>query len=398
MAVFRSFYEFDLRVLNFWAVQDASYNARLVRNADVTILGTTHSDVYAYDWDVSRFETHTTAWLGGGMKDRLDGSIARGRVETIADMLKAPGNVLLDYWYITGLDLDARALVRVGNTSSRADDRNLLARMFDGDDIFQMSRGDDHMKGFAGDDLMRGGPGDDTLLGGSGDDRVLGQAGNDQLHLDDGNDRLDGGSGWDWVTATDGRRMTVDLAITGPQRTGYGRDVLRGIENVAGDSGNDRLKGTDRANELDGNGGNDRLLGRVGNDTLRGGDGDDVLIGGKGRDLLTGGEGADLFVFRTGHTASTAGRADVIAGFEQGIDRIDLRGIDASASAARNNAFTFGGEADRLSVAEGMLVFRKVDKGDSHTLILLNTDADPQVNAIIRLTGLYDLTEADFLL
>lgn len=60
--------------------------------------------------------------------------------------------------------------------------------------------------------------------------------------------------------------------------------------------------------------------GGAGNDTVSGGTGHDTLIGGAGNDWLVGDGGMDVFVFRAGF-----GR-DVIARFDQGMDRLDFSG------------------------------------------------------------------------
>ena len=77
------------------------------------------------------------------------------------------------------------------------------------------------------------------------------------------------------------------------------------------------------------------LNGGAGNDTLRAGaagadlvdfeGGNDRLVGGAGDDLFFGGAGRDLFVFGATWTSVT-GFQDVIADFENGLDKIDLRG------------------------------------------------------------------------
>lgn len=105
------------------------------------------------------------------------------------------------------------------------------------------------------------------------------------------------------------------------------RDAGLGNDTVFGGSGNDSVEGGADA---------DRLLGNAGADTLDGGDQDDRLIGGAGDDLLTGGLGADLFVYRQ----LSLGK-DVIADFEDGIDRIDLRG-----SGLDMDLLVFGSAAD----------------------------------------------------
>ena len=63
---------------------------------------------------------------------------------------------------------------------------------------------------------------------------------------------------------------------------------------------------------------NDLLSGGAGADRLFGLDGDDILRDGAGTDTLTGGAGADLYVL------DADGETDIIAGFEPGLDRIDL--------------------------------------------------------------------------
>ena len=130
---------------------------------------------------------------------------------------------------------------------------------------------------------------------------------------------MDGGSGTDTVDfgAADGK-VVVRLAdgtgagtarqyqeISG-QTTDLGTDTLRSIENVAGTSFNDDIRGNSSANTLDGRIGNDLLDGRGGNDVLRGGAGIDTLIGGAGSDSLTGGAGVDTFKYAAASESAAA--------------------------------------------------------------------------------------------
>ena len=62
----------------------------------------------------------------------------------------------------------------------------------------------------------------------------------------------------------------------------------------------------------------DRLMGSAMADTLDGGAGDDFIHDGAGADTLRGGAGADVFVF------ARDGAVDVIADFQDGLDRIDV--------------------------------------------------------------------------
>ena len=83
---------------------------------------------------------------------------------------------------------------------------------------------------------------------------------------------------------------------------GVGMDVM-GTERVMADdtttpptlyaSGNDKLKGTDAAENINGLSGDDTLYGMGGDDTLDGGADNDLLVGGADADTLKGGDGED---------------------------------------------------------------------------------------------------------
>ena len=60
-----------------------------------------------------------------------------------------------------------------------------------------------------------------------------------------------------------------------------------------GGTGDDTLRGAQRADILFGDAGDDRLFGEQGNDALSGGAGDDHLFAGSDEDLLIGGSGRD---------------------------------------------------------------------------------------------------------
>ncbi|WP_304611094.1 CAP domain-containing protein [Microvirga sp. ACRRW] len=101
------------------------------------------------------------------------------------------------------------------------------------------------------------------------------------------------------------------------------------VKVITGTTGANTLIGTSRVDLIKGNAGNDKLYGRTGNDTLRGDSGNDRLYGEAGRDTLDGGTGndtlsggADADVFRF---SGNWGK-DKISGFQNGLDRIDLRG------------------------------------------------------------------------
>ena len=182
---------------------------------------------------------------------------------------------------------------------------------------------------------------------------------------------------------------------------GDDRDVvngLGGIDTIYGNGGNDVLSGGKGKDMLDGGDGRDRLFGGTKADRLFGGDGNDYLNGGKGRDRMTGGDGADIFDFNT-INETRATRPDVITDFEQGVDRIDLRSIDASVLVDGHNSFEFIGwqsfGESRNGAVRAMQV--QIDGEASYTLIMIDNDNDVEAEAAIRLMGSYTLTADDFI-
>ena len=174
------------------------------------------------------------------------------------------------------------------------------------------------------------------------------------------------------------------------------------MENVTSGAGDDILKGNGASNTLTGNNGDDRLTGLGGDDTLRGGLGDDILNGGGGKDILLGGAGADTFVFtNTSHSSATISRADIIRGFTDGVDKIDLSAIDASTVLAGNNAFTFDGTTPIGASQQGDIYYKQFDKTgtiNDYTMLFVDTDNDRGREMSIKLTGLIDLSADDFIL
>lgn len=167
---------------------------------------------------------------------------------------------------------------------------------------------------------------------------------------DGGRDRLDGG-----LSTADQR---IDLAEGGVSDmfglTGNVSIALGvAVEDATGGSGSDVVFGNAAGNFLRGQGGADSLSGLGGDDVLRGGTGADSLAGGAGTDRILGGAGADRLaggvggdVFVWSSVAETAAdRADSIADFLTGRDRIDLSGIDADEATAGGDAFRWLGAA-----------------------------------------------------
>lgn len=238
--------------------------------------------------------------------------------------------------------------------------------------------GDDDLYGNGGDDFLFGEDGWDLLVGGAGRDRLYGGNGSDLLDGGRGNDLLDGGADFDYVDYSfASAAVVVDLAGGTAADGDGGRDRLASIEGAYGSRFNDRLTGDAGTNEL---------FGR---------DGNDVLTGGAGQDLTVGGLGADRFVFNQGDVSATLGAADLIGDFYRSErDRIDLRGIDANAGVAGDQAFTFIG-ARGFSGMAGELRYAYAN---GETVLTGDTNGDAAADFFIRLSDAPALRAGDFLL
>ena len=157
------------------------------------------------------------------------------------------------------------------------------------------------------------------------------------------------------------------------------------IENAIGGSGNDTLTGNAIGNTLSGG---------AGNDILSGGGGNDILIGGTGVDTLTGGTGADTFTFAAGDSSAATGQHDLITDFTQGVDHIDISGIDAISSTPAHDAFHFLGGA-ALDGSAGALDYY-YDSAHGVTVLQGDTNGDGTADFAIDLTGNIALGVGDF--
>ncbi len=185
----------------------------------------------------------------------------------------------------------------------------------EGDDVAFGGEGDDLIFGGSGNDTTAGGDGDDQLYGGDGDDQQAGGEGNDTLGGGDGNDAGFGGGGVDNL-----------FGATGSD-TLYGGD---GDDKAYGGTENDTLAGGDGSDELGLGQGDDQAAAGDGDDIVFGGAGADTVFAGTGADTVYGGTGDDVvFLGGTDGAADVYGSvaengSDVIFGFEDGTDRLDL--------------------------------------------------------------------------
>jgi len=239
--------------------------------------------------------------------------------------------------------------------------------------------GFDFLQGFGGIDHIDGGTGNDTLGGGSGGDFIFGDTGNDKILGNTGNDVIEGEGGNDTI---------------------YGQG---GNDTIYGGGASDEISGGANADEIYGGDGSDTLDGGAQGDIIDGGLGVDIIIGGTQQDTMTGGGGSDTFVFAsTGETNATVRddrhaltwSADIIMDFDASNDIIDLSEIDALRFRF-GDTFTFVGEADLIAFNRGELSYYHA--GGS-TIVHGSNDGDIWSDFAIRLIGIHDLTESNFIL
>lgn len=220
---------------------------------------------------------------------------------------------------------------------------------------------DTNLAGDAYANTLMGTDGANVIDGKGGADKLYGAGGNDTLIGGSGADWLDGGSGVDtasYQTAT--AAVTSDLSGRMNSRGDAKGDTYVSVENLTGSAFADILSGNDESNLVSGGGGDDVIYGRGGADTLNGEEGADQLFGGAGADTLIGGAGADVFIFQT-LSDSAVGAADTLTDFTRGLDRIDLRSIDANINLRGDQAFnfigtgSFTGQAGQLHMVNGVV-------------------------------------------
>ncbi|CAN5468848.1 hypothetical protein BH10PSE7_BH10PSE7_14230 [soil metagenome] len=249
---------------------------------------------------------------------------------------------------------------------------------------------DDILTGNAQGNYLLGENGNDWLLGGNGDDWLGGRNGDDLIFADFGDDILNGEDGSDtasFIFATAG--VTVSIATNSQQDLGVmGTDRLYFFEHLAGSAFDDGLTGTLWGNRLEGFAGDDTITGAAGDDTILAGNGADLVKGGTGEDEMTGGDGADIFAFfALAESDPDSGSSDLITDFTQGTDRIDLTGIGVPLSFIGTSGFSAPGQIRYHPHAE-----------DGWTTLAVNTIGNGNPEMRIRLDGVLDLTEADFVL
>lgn len=190
-----------------------------------------------------------------------------------------------------------------------------------------------------------------------------------------------------------GKSEIVGTAGNDAYTAGQSDTLFKDVDNstIRGEGGNDLVRAGTGDDVIYGDDGNDRLEGEAGDDKIYGGAGSDQLVGGTGRDVLDGGAGRDLItleadgvkdivVIRPNETGKTLGAADVIAGFEAGIDKLDLSGFG---KLAFSTAGSFGGKGPEA-------VFRA-------NALWIDSNGDKAVDAVISFQGIVTLSANDLI-
>ncbi|MBA3390764.1 MAG: hypothetical protein WKF28_05950 [Rubrobacteraceae bacterium] len=112
-----------------------------------------------------------------------------------------------------------------------------------------------------------------------------------------------------------------------------------------GTSGNDRLKGTDKADTMRGYAGNDQISGRRGSDFINAGPGNDLVFGDKGNDTIEGKTGRD-------ELHGGAGNDTIFAGNDSATDYVFCNAGDDEAHIKANDLID--GDVSGQSLLDGL--------------------------------------------
>ncbi|MBD1830318.1 hypothetical protein NDI47_05110 [Microcoleus vaginatus GB1-A2] len=238
----------------------------------------------------------------------------------------------------------------------------------------------------AGNDNITGDSLDNFILGSSGTDSIIGGAGTDTISYLSLGSRITleakgivnkGAAGTDTMQNIEqiigplGQTNTIDastgsgtasinvdlwqnrLAVNNLPGIGTRNFTVENFVNVAGTPNVDVLTGNIQDNYLVGGDGNDILSGLRGNDTLIGVNPLSATPGSNETDMLIGGRGIDVFVLGDATKTYYSGTGFAsIAYFQQGIDRIQLRGSLSDYNIV-GNSINLAGTSDQIAVIQG---------------------------------------------
>jgi hypothetical protein len=242
--------------------------------------------------------------------------------------------------------------------------------------------------GAGGKELTGSGTAYDVLVGGDGGDTLTGSLGNDLIRGGAGNDVIDGGLGIDLLDFSDATAGFNFSLVQSTSSTATG--AIPGIATVTANGGN-AVQG-DSYKNMEG------VIGSVYSDTITGSTGADIIVGGGGADTLRGdptssSSGADTFVFLSAGDSSAA-LSDTILDFQPGKDILDLFAVDANTSSPGDQAFKWAGFDPQTTEAKQNSVWTTQNNGN--TFVNADVTGDGVADMVIKLVGLHNLAQSDF--
>jgi len=182
---------------------------------------------------------------------------------------------------------------------------------------------------------------------------------------------MDDNGGADWLDMA-----AVNTAIVMDLGKGKGTIdgvsvTVKGIENLVGGDGDDKLTGNKGANEL---------------------------AGGRGEDILRGGKGGDEFRYMSARDSRVGDDHDLILDFARK-DKIDLRLIDAITTTDIDDDFSFIGNQAFNSTAGQLhyVLFNLKGNKNDFTVVEGDVNGDGTADFMIELSGLHKMKVGDFL-
>ncbi len=237
--------------------------------------------------------------------------------------------------------------------------------------------GNDNITGDSLDNFILASSGTDSIIGGTGTDTMSylslgssitlkaqglvskGTAGNDTLQsIENIIAPLGQINTIDASTGSGTASINVDLsqnqlAVNNIPTIGTLNFTVENFVNVTGTPNVDVLTGNIENNTLVGGDGNDTLSGLAGNDTLIGVNPLSAAPGINETDTLIGGQGRDIFVLGDATKTYYSGTGfALIQDFQQGIDRIQLRGSISNYNIV-GNSINLAGTSDQIAVIQG---------------------------------------------
>jgi Ca2+-binding RTX toxin-like protein len=151
------------------------------------------------------------------------------------------------------------------------------------------------------------------------------------------------------------------------------------------------------ANIIYGNADGDQIRGGNLADVIDGGSGNDKIMGLGGADVLTGGSGSDQFRYYFATDSGMGASADRIVDFAIGQDLLNFVLLDADASTADDQAFSFIGTAAFTNSGIGQI--RYLTSG-ADLIVQADTDGNgvADMEIILQGQGGNTLTAGDFFL